>query len=120
MQVRGWLALMSFALALPTPACSGDYPLPATKCDEWCDATKAGICSDYYDPAACVTECELDNLDAEPCLAQFDAVVKCFVNSPNALRQRCVWDEQSHDCEAEVEALSLCVSALPENANWGG
>lgn len=107
---------MSFALALPTLACSGDYPLPPTKCDEWCDATKAGICEDYYDPAACVTECEHSNLDAEPCLAELDAVVKCFVDSPNALRQRCIWDEQSHDCEAEVQALETCARAQP---GWG-
>jgi len=114
------LVLVGFWLALPVPACSGGYPLSPTKCDEWCDATKAGICKDYYDPSACVATCESENLDAEPCLVPFDAVVKCFVNSPNALRQRCVWDEQSDDCEVEVQALGLCLSAHPQSTGLGG
>lgn len=119
MRSGGWLVLVNVLLALPLPACSGDYPLPPSKCDQWCDATKAGICSDYYDPAACVAACEDENLDTGPCLVPFDAVVKCFSNSPNALRQRCVWDEQSDDCEAEVQALSECASAQPSGSLGG-
>src|SRR5437667_451142 len=43
-----WIAL---AAAVGAGGCSGGYPLPPTRCDEWCDATKAGACVNYYDPA---------------------------------------------------------------------
>ena len=106
-----WLVLMSLALTLPIQGCSGGYPLPPTRCDEWCDATKGGVCQDYYGPANCVAECEQTELDMDACRPAFDAVVSCFRHSPDALAQRCTYDNQPDDCDTEAQWLAACVSA---------
>jgi hypothetical protein len=102
---------MSFLLTLPVQGCSGGYPLPPTRCDEWCHATKGQTCQDHYDPASCVASCENADLDSEACRAQFDAVITCFRNSPSALEQRCIYGDAPDDCELESEALGLCLGA---------
>ena len=104
------LALFGLALAVAGPGCSGGYPLPPTRCDEFCDATKGGFCRDYYGPASCVAECEDSGIDVEGCRAPFDAAVHCFRTSPNALDQRCSWDDQPDDCENELNLLHQCVN----------
>lgn len=109
MRAVRWLALMSLALAVPTPACSGDYPLPPTRCDEYCDATKGGFCQDYYSPAGCVAECESRDLDVEGCAPELDVAVSCFRESPVALRQRCTFDDVPDDCDIELGLLLNCV-----------
>jgi len=110
MRAGTWLALISLTLALAMPACSGDYPLPPTRCDEFCDATKGGFCQDYYSPASCVAECESSDTDAEGCRALFDASVSCFRQSPRALEQRCAYDNLPDDCDIEFGLLLTCVS----------
>jgi hypothetical protein len=106
-----WILLTSLALALPVQACSGGYPLPPTRCDEWCDATKGGSCQDYYGPASCVAECESGNVDVAACSAPFDAVITCFRHSPRALEQRCSYDNVPDDCDAEAQTLAQCVAS---------
>jgi hypothetical protein len=110
MRAGRWFALVSLALALPAPACSGGYPLPPTRCDEFCDATKGGFCPDWYSPASCVANCESSETDAERCRVLFDATVSCFRTSPRALQQRCVYDNSPDDCEDELRLLLTCVS----------
>ena len=105
------LWLLSMALLLPVQACSGGYPLPPTPCDEWCDATKGGICQEYYQPAGCVAECERSGIDLEGCRPELDAVISCFRQSPNALEQRCVYDNTPDDCKAEADWLGVCAVA---------
>ncbi len=107
MRSGAWSLLVG--LALTVLGCSGGYPLPPTRCDEWCDGTKGVVCQDYYDPADCVASCEQGNLDAEACRAQFDLVLGCFRHSPNALKQRCAYDDVPDDCENELELLVTCV-----------
>lgn len=111
---------MSLALALPTHACSGGYPLPPTRCDEFCDATKGGFCPDYYGPANCVANCESSNTDAEACRVPFDATISCFRKSPSAIAQRCVYDNLPDDCENEYQALMSCVGAQYGLSGKGG
>lgn len=111
MRVGRWLTLVSLAVALPAPACSGDYPLPPTRCDEFCDVTKGGFCQEYYNPASCVANCESANTDAEGCRTAFDAVLSCFRTHPRALAQRCAYDSVPDDCESELTVLFACVSA---------
>ena len=111
MRAVWWLALTSLALALPLPACSGGYPLPPTRCDEFCDATKGGFCQDDYQPASCVAECESSNTDREICRAAFDEVMSCFRASPRAREQRCAYDDVPDDCASEQELLGLCVTS---------
>jgi hypothetical protein len=107
MRLGVWLARV--ALALTLQACSGGYPLPPTRCDDWCDATKGGQCEEWYQPASCVSQCEESNTDEEACRAEFDASVSCFRNSPVAVEQLCIYDNNVHDCQIEAEALSICV-----------
>jgi len=109
MRLGAWLALLG--LALPVGACSGSYPLPPTRCDEYCDATKGGGCADYYNPAACVSACEQSNTDAEECRAQFDLVVSCLHTHPNAPQQRCVYNGLPDDCDNEAQSLLTCVGS---------
>jgi len=102
------LALLG--LTLPLGSCSGGYPLPPTRCDEWCDVTKGAECDDYYDPANCVVQCEQVALSADSCKLPFDAALTCFRNSPNAIEQRCAYDAIPDDCENEVQWLRVCAA----------
>jgi hypothetical protein len=106
MRAGVWLALLG--LTLPLGSCSGGYPLPPTRCDEWCDTTKGAMCDEYYSPASCVVQCEQADLDNEQCRTAFDATLACFRASPNALSQRCVYDAQQDDCDNEVQWLMAC------------
>lgn len=110
MRIGRWLARLGLALALSTPACSGGYPLPPTRCDEYCDATKGGFCQDYYGPANCVAQCESNHTDREGCREVFDATISCFRNSPHALEQRCSYDNVPDDCENEFGLLMSCTA----------
>ena len=110
MRLGVWL--MSFGLAATVGACSGGYPLPPTRCDDWCDATKGMSCVDYYQPANCVSQCEQSNLDADECRTAFDAVITCFRTTPRAAKQLCADDGLPNPCGAQADALSGCVSAL--------
>jgi coenzyme F420-reducing hydrogenase gamma subunit len=93
-------------------ACSGGYPLPPTRCDEWCDVTKGAMCQDWYSPASCVAQCEESKLSADECRSSFDLTLTCFRSSPNALQQRCAYDNIEDDCQSEVETVSRCASSL--------
>jgi hypothetical protein len=105
------LWLLSMALVLPVPACSGGYPLPPTPCDEWCDATKSGYCEDSYQPATCVAECERTGWDLGVCRLPFEAVISCFRRSAKALPQSCFGLNVPDDCKSEWDALTACASA---------
>jgi hypothetical protein len=108
MRLGVWLALLG--LTLPLGSCSGGYPLPPTRCDEWCDATRGGTCEEYYDPASCVVQCEQAKVDADSCNAELDATLACFRASRNAVEQRCVYDTAPKDCENEMRLLMDCVN----------
>jgi hypothetical protein len=94
-------------------ACSGGYPLPPTRCDEFCDATKGFQCEEFYQPAACVSQCEQNNTDAEACRPQFDAAVSCFRKTPSAVTALCDFSTDtffSRPCLTEENALTGCNS----------
>jgi hypothetical protein len=81
--------VFGLGLALTLGACSGDYPLTATRCDAWCSATKGGDCEESYDPAGCVAACERAEILADDtCDTEFEAAVACYratpLISPNA------------------------------------
>ena len=107
MRLGVWLALLGLTLSLGS--CSGGYPLPPTRCDEWCDVTRGGTCEEYYNPANCVVECEQSKLDADSCNAELDATLACFRANRNAVEQRCVYDAAPDDCENEWQWLMACV-----------
>jgi hypothetical protein len=111
MRPGAWSIVAGLALALPLEGCSGGYPLPPTRCDEWCDVTRGAQCQDWYNPASCVAQCEEAHLSVPECSDQFDATLACFRRSPNALRQRCFYDTTPDDCSNEVALLSSCSGA---------
>ena len=102
---------LTFGWALPLGACSGGYPLPPTRCDEWCDVTKGGQCERYYQPAGCVSNCEQSNTDSEACRAEFDAELRCFRQNPSAVDNLCDYYSNNvlRPCDLERNALSNCV-----------
>ena len=106
--------VLLFGWLLCGGACSGGYPLPPTRCDEFCDATKGFECEQFYGPAACVAQCEQNHTDTEACRPQFDAVVSCFRNKPGAVDALCVFSSDaffSAPCRVEQDALSSCTSS---------
>jgi hypothetical protein len=105
------LGLLASAAAA---ACSGGYPLPPTRCDEWCDVTKGGSCDASYSPAGCVSGCEAGHITDEACAASFDAVLTCFREHPDAVTAQCSYytNGQTLPCASEKEQLSQCVGYL--------
>jgi hypothetical protein len=90
--------------------CAGDYPLPPTRCDEWCDATKGGSCVEYYDPAGCVSSCEAARTSGRECAAEFDATIACYRRNPRAAALLCDFSVQEQPCQPEVFALGICTT----------
>jgi hypothetical protein len=111
MRLGVWLVI-ALGFASSVPGCSGGYPLPPTRCDEWCDATKGEQCPDYYNPASCVSNCEREERDRESCAAELDAVLACFRTTPGAAQARCAFSYVSGDlpCGAETGAHFLCMN----------
>jgi hypothetical protein len=101
---------------LGSGGCSGGYPLPPTRCDDWCDATK-GLQCEYYSPASCVSECESTHFDDPSCSAAMDAVLTCFNHTPGAAEEQCTYEldqttgtYERRPCQSESEALGTCAA----------
>jgi hypothetical protein len=60
--------------ALLCASCQDGYPIPASQCDEYCDALKPTFCGNY-DPAGCVLQCAQIGGDAPECHAELVALV---------------------------------------------
>jgi len=99
-----------FGLGLALVGCSGGYPLPPTRCDEWCDATKGGSCVEYYDPAGCVSTCEAARRSGAECAAEFDATIACYRRNPQAEALLCDFSLIDQPCQPEILALGVCTS----------
>ena len=114
-----WLLI---TIGLLFSACSGDYPLPPTACDNYCHATKGMQCQ-FYEPAACVSDCEREERGSEVCRAQLDAVVTCFIDY-DAADKRCasygsylIANPNAGLCDAQINELEVCSSIEREKAN---
>lgn len=105
--------LLTAGFTLLTAGCQGEYPLAPTICDEWCHVTKGFSCG-FYDPAACVSECEAQLFaSGDACRAPVEVALACFRNTPGALVRYCARGEMQ-PCLKELEALYSCVNALPQ------
>jgi hypothetical protein len=109
MRLGVWLLIGVGALSTAS-ACSGGYPLPPTRCDQWCDATKGEQCPEYYDPAGCVSDCEREDRGRDSCAAELDAVIACFRNTPRAAEARCNYSVQMFPCATETVAHYNCLN----------
>jgi hypothetical protein len=110
MRVGVWLVSI-LGVASSIPACSGGYPLPPTRCDEWCDATKGEQCPEYYNPASCVSNCEREDHAREACAAELDAVMACFRRTPGAATARCtIYVSSELPCSLESQAHYNCLN----------
>ena len=109
MRLGVWLWLAVAALA---QGCAGDYPLPPTPCDDWCDVTKGvTTCSGEYSPAGCVSQCEALGITAPACRAVFDLTLACYREHPRAAAQQCYYNPNvPFDCELEAAALAQCAA----------
>lgn len=107
----------ALALAVATAACQGEYPIPATDCDRWCDATQGvGRGCGFYDPALCVSECEeLGFTHQGACRDLFESALGCFQRNPGATAQQCSFDEViARPCSSEAQAHYDCISSRPD------
>jgi hypothetical protein len=104
--VGGALALALAALFAGI-GCQGGYPIPASQCDQWCDAFAPALCSSY-DPAECVLSCSQRGGDATECHAELETLLACLRSkSPhelacetwgfNGTQQPCFGEEQSYE-----------------------
>ncbi len=105
------MALLASALGLGAGACSGGYPLPPTRCDDYCEATHGMQCEDGYQPANCVSLCEQGHLASEACDEPLQALLKCFRTTPGVLEQLCVYDGRANLCQQQRDAMGICVGA---------
>lgn len=113
MRPRAWLgSWLSLALTFASMSCSGGYPLPPTRCDDWCNATQGMGCEADYDPASCVAACERTPFavgsQVEDCAAPFDAAVACLRAAPRNVSGDCEHLDPS-SCYTEQLRLGLCL-----------
>lgn len=128
MRSGAWLCAGPALLFGLLGGCSGEYPLPPTPCDDWCNASQGGIafCGGFYNPAACVSQCEADQSASDRCRPFLDAAISCYRSTPNITVEQCKWDPYRDvdgdgkvdfpPCRTEVEALGLCVSLSYQEA----
>lgn len=113
MRSGAWLCVAAGLLLGLLGGCSGDYPLPPTPCDDWCNASQGGwsYCGGFYSPASCVSQCEAEKLSGERCKPALDAAINCYRSTPNVLADQCTYDPLTpRPCQAEAEALGVCAS----------
>lgn len=103
-------------LVLRLAACSGDYPLPPTACDEWCEATRSNTCPDLYDPAGCVSNCEHNHFVPAGCRSQLDDFVRCLRQHPSVPSSDCSFPESTQKaCQNKIDALAFCAGNFAAN-----
>ena len=126
MRSGAWLAassMLTAALAMPLGACSGGYPLPPTRCDEWCNATENFACEEDYDPAGCVSACRRsgpavgsDDSALGPadgrCEAEFQKLIACYRAAPRTISGTCHYLQQP-TCGGPTNDFALCMSVFP-------
>ncbi|HYP91566.1 MAG TPA: hypothetical protein VEQ59_25535 [Polyangiaceae bacterium] len=113
MRSAAWISASARRLAaglLLLGACAGDYSLPPTRCDEWCDVTRGGRCEDDYKPADCVSSCEAAHMPQTACGAELAAVLACYRNHPDAVAEQCYFVPGA-SCTTESTALGACTAA---------
>lgn len=110
-QRRGGALALALGLLLPL-GCAGGYPLPPTRCDDWCNVTRGlDACGGDYDPAGCVVACEAQGISAEGCVWAFEPALNCFRENPNAATNFCFYDElATPPCRTEALLLATCAS----------
>jgi hypothetical protein len=105
--------LAALTLGFVAGGCQSGYPIAPTACDQWCDATGQVQCS-YFDPAACVADCEQQGLTSKPeCAATFAAALECYRSNPPTARG-CVGPgaygvTATLPCQTEYASLRACV-----------
>ena len=75
--MSGGIALGLLLAFFACVGCQGGYPITATQCDQWCNATQSFSCHPV-DPAGCVLTCSRQGGDAPACHAELDALLTCL------------------------------------------
>jgi hypothetical protein len=109
----GGIALGAMWAALLGLGCQGGYPIPASQCDQWCDAAKVPCAAMYVtstDPAECVRNCVRRGGDATECEAELDVTVACL-REPASAYSDCstrLENGQPRVCDQEQTAYEQC------------
>jgi hypothetical protein len=102
---------MAFGLAVASAGCQDGYPIAATRCDRWCDATQATECG-RYNPAGCVVSCEA-TLGASKCVAQLELLTTCAEAKRDLFECREFYSGIDQPCTAEQTAAYACALPYP-------
>jgi hypothetical protein len=90
--------------------CQGGYPIPASQCDQWCDASQLTFCGNY-DPAGCVLTCNQRGGDATECRTELDTLLACLRNQSSHELECQTWlYEGTPPCLDEEYAYELCAA----------
>lgn len=97
--------MSAVVVAVLASGCQGEYPLEPTLCDQWCEATHGFSC-DFYDPAACVAECEERGYTHdESCQQPFFEALACVRKVTD---WECFSASLAQPCQVEIQALYEC------------
>lgn len=107
--LSAWLSLAAlFAASVAALGCQGEYSLPPTPCDEWCEANRLSGCG-RVQPASCVVQCQKLGLSARPeCVSAIHAVLICLQEHPPVDLCDAGHDPAADQCAPELDTLFSC------------
>ena len=103
----GAIGLGSY-VAVAVVGCQDGYPVAATSCDEWCEASELLNCG-AIKPAQCVVGCESAGYASPRCEQALERVTRCLQAAPKDLNY-CSY-LVNFPCTAEQTDLYNCSSA---------
>jgi hypothetical protein len=102
---------LALALALVIAACQDGYPIAPTRCDRWCELSRATECGDSS-PASCVANCEENPQDAA-CAETVDALLDCMEAHASSIGCDFWIHGTIPQCPDEFAAQAECSNAHP-------
>jgi hypothetical protein len=103
-------AFSAISLVAVLAGCQGQYPIAATRCDEWCRVTEPEAC-DFTSPSLCVKECEEGGFTTR-CAVEFDVLFACREEHPSQ-GLPCLALSAEDPCQSKREAFESCVFTSP-------
>jgi hypothetical protein len=112
-------ALLVIGNAALCASCQDAYPIAATECDEWCDASHLLACGSY-NPADCVALCEQQRLSRADCRGYFETALDCLHGTPNSELECASWlYTKPAPCNDDLTQLYDCADLFDSNGVGG-